>query len=46
MLKVARKVMQHGGEARPPGWFKRVINAFRDTREVTLSRPVPVVIRD
>lgn len=44
VLKVARRVMKHGGEARPPGWFKRVINSFRDTREVRLTRPVPVQI--
>lgn len=45
VLDVAQLVMQHGGEARPPNWFKRVINSFRDTEEVTLSRPVPVMIR-
>ena len=46
VLKVARVVMEHGGEAKPPNWFKRVINRFNDTREVTLSRPVPVEIHD
>lgn len=46
VMKVARVVMEHGGEARSPGWFKRVINSFRDRREVTLTRPVPVEIRN
>lgn len=45
VLKVARVVMAHGGEAREPGWFKRVINNLRDTREVRLSRPVPLEVR-
>lgn len=44
VLKVARVVMEHGGEPRPPNWFKRIINRLSDTREVTLPRPVPVVI--
>lgn len=44
VLKVARVVMEHGGEPRPPNWFKRVINRLRDTEEVRLSRPVPVEI--
>ena len=46
VLDVARVVMEHGGEPRPPNWFKRVINRLRDTREVTLPRPVPVEIRE
>lgn len=45
-LSVARVVMNRGGEPRTPGWFTRVINSFRDTREVELSRPVPLTIRD
>ena len=45
VLEVARVVMEHGGEPRPPNWFKRIINRLRDTREVTLPQPVPVVIR-
>ena len=44
VIELAQLVMEHGGEVRPPNWFQRVINRFRDTREVTLSAPVPVVI--
>lgn len=46
VIELAQVVMEHGGEPRSPGWFKRLINRFRDTREVTLSRPVPVEIRE
>lgn len=46
VIELAQVVMEHGGEPRPPGWFQRLINRFRDTREVTLSRPVPVTIRN
>lgn len=45
VLKVARVVMEHGGEPRPPNWFKQVINRLQDTREVRLPRPVPLEIR-
>ncbi|HUG40638.1 MAG TPA: L,D-transpeptidase [Longimicrobiales bacterium] len=44
VIELAQLVMEHGGEVKPPGWFQRVINRFRDTREVTLGAPVPVVI--
>jgi lipoprotein-anchoring transpeptidase ErfK/SrfK len=44
VLRVARIVMEHGGEKRPPNWFKRVINRIRDTEEVRLTNPVPVTI--
>jgi L,D-transpeptidase ErfK/SrfK len=44
VIELAQVVMEHGGEAREPNWFRRVINKFRDTREVTLSRPVEVEI--
>jgi murein L,D-transpeptidase YcbB/YkuD len=45
VLDLAKLVMAHGGEPREPGWFRRVINRFTDTREVTLSRPVVLVVR-
>ena len=44
VIEVAQMVMEHGGENKPPSWFQRVINRFRDTREVKLGAPVPVVI--
>lgn len=44
VIELARMVMEHGGENKPASWFQRVINRFRDTREVTLGAPVPVVI--
>lgn len=45
VIELARLVMEHGGEARPASWFRRVIDRFRDTRRVTLSAPVPVTVR-
>lgn len=45
VLRVAKIVMEHGGEPREPNWFKRVINKIRDTEEVRLPNPVPVVIK-
>lgn len=44
VLRVAQVVMEHGGEPREPNWFKKVINSIRDTEEVRLSTPVPVLI--
>ena len=44
VIELAQLVMEHGGEVRSPNWFKRVINRFRDTREVTLGEPVRVNI--
>lgn len=44
VIDLAPLVMAHGGDVRPPNWFKRVINRFRDTQEVTLGAPVTVVI--
>jgi murein L,D-transpeptidase YcbB/YkuD len=44
IIALAKLVMKHGGEAREPGWFQRVLNRARSTREVRLSAPVPIVI--
>ena len=44
VLDLAKVVMAHGGEPREPGWFRRVINRFTDTREVSLSRPIVLVV--
>lgn len=46
VMELAQLVMEHGGEPRPPNWFQRVINRFRDTQEVRLSSPVSVRIVD
>jgi murein L,D-transpeptidase YcbB/YkuD len=45
VIELGRLVMEHGGEARPAGWFRRVIDRFRDTERVGLSTPVPIEIR-
>lgn len=45
VLELARLVMEHGGEPRPPAWFERVRDRFRDTERVRLTTPVPITIR-
>ena len=44
VIDLAQIVMENGGEPRPPGWFRRVLNRFRSTKEVRLSEPVRVVV--
>jgi lipoprotein-anchoring transpeptidase ErfK/SrfK len=44
VVDLARLVMEHGGENRPPNWFKRIINFVRSTEEVRLSSPVPLSV--
>lgn len=46
VVDLARLVMEHGGETRPPNWFKRIINFVRSTEEVRLSQPVPLVVTE
>ncbi len=44
-IGLAEMVMQAGGKPMPEGWVDRVLDHFRDTRQVYLSHPVPVTIR-
>jgi murein L,D-transpeptidase YcbB/YkuD len=44
VIALAQMVMQHGGAPRDESWFRRVLDHFRSTRAVGLSRPVPVEI--
>ncbi|HEV7591447.1 MAG TPA: L,D-transpeptidase [Longimicrobium sp.] len=44
VVALGRTVMQNGGAARDPGWFRRVLNRVSSTREVGLSDPVLVEI--
>lgn len=46
VIELAQEVMAHGGNPKPASWFQRVLDHFRDTRQVYLSRPVPVIVRD
>ena len=43
-IRLAQLVMEHGGEPRPPNWFRRIINSLRNTEEVHLSTPVPMEV--
>ena len=45
VIGLARQVMEHGGEARSPSWFRGVIDRVTATRQVSLSQPVKVTVR-
>jgi lipoprotein-anchoring transpeptidase ErfK/SrfK len=45
-IGLAEMVMEAGGAPRSEGWVDRVLDHFRDTRQVYLSDPIPVTIRD
>ena len=44
-IGLAEMVMEAGGKPMPEGWVDRVLDHFRDTRQVYLSNPIPVLIR-
>ena len=46
IIELGRLAMMHGGEAREPNWFQRVINRIRSTEQVNLSRPIPVIVEE
>ena len=41
---VAKWVMEHGGEPRPPSWFERIRRLARREHIVHLNNPVPLTI--
>lgn len=45
VIDLAKIVMQHGGENREPGWFRRVVNRVTHTQDVRLSQPVRFEVR-
>lgn len=45
VIDLAQEVMAHGGKPVPEGWVDRVLDHFRETRQVYLSRPIPVTVR-
>ena len=45
VIALAKRVMEHGGSSRDPGWFRRVLNRVTATQEVRLSEPVTVRVR-
>jgi lipoprotein-anchoring transpeptidase ErfK/SrfK len=44
-IELAQMVMKYGGQPREESWFQRVLDSFRTTRTVDLTRPVPLSIR-
>jgi lipoprotein-anchoring transpeptidase ErfK/SrfK len=45
VIDLAKTVMEHGGERREPGWFRRVVNRVTHTQDVRLSEPVRFEVR-
>lgn len=45
VIALAKLVMKHGGAQKPASWYQTVINKVRSTREVYLSKSVPLTIR-
>ncbi len=44
-VALAQDVMENGGKPMPESWFERVLDHFRDTRQIYLRTPIPVAIR-
>lgn len=44
-IELARLVMKHGGSPRPRSWFSRIMDHVRQTENVYLERPIPLLIR-
>lgn len=42
IIDVATTLMEHGGAPVEPGFIRRMINSVRSTKEVRLTRPVPL----
>jgi hypothetical protein len=45
VIALAKLLMENGGSAQEPSWYRRVVNRATQTREVRLSSPVPMRIR-
>jgi lipoprotein-anchoring transpeptidase ErfK/SrfK len=45
VIALATTLMENGGEPRPASWFRRIVNAVRNTEEVRLSNPVAIEIQ-
>ena len=44
--RVARYLMEHGGEPRDESWFRRVLHFRSETRTVYLSNPIAMAVTD
>jgi lipoprotein-anchoring transpeptidase ErfK/SrfK len=42
--RVARYVMEHGGQPRDESWFWRVLHSRSETKTVMLDHPIPIVV--
>ena len=44
--RVARYVMEHGGQPRDENWFWRVVHFRNETKTVMLDQPVPITVEN
>ena len=44
--RVARYVMEHGGQPRDENWFWRVVHFHSETKTVYLDTPVPMTVQN
>jgi lipoprotein-anchoring transpeptidase ErfK/SrfK len=42
--RVARFVMEHGGQPRDENWFWRILHSRSETRTVMLDQPIPITV--
>jgi hypothetical protein len=44
--RVARYLMEHGGQPRDESWFWRVLHFRSETKTVYLDRPIVMIVAD
>lgn len=44
-IEVARLLMERGGAPAGPGLIRRLLNGVRQTKEVRLESPIPLLIQ-
>jgi len=46
VVDLAKTVMDAGGAAREPVWYRQVLNRVTRTQEVRLTKPVPITVQE
>lgn len=44
--RVARYLMEHGGQPRDEGWFSRILHFRSESKTVMLDHPIPITVAD
>jgi hypothetical protein len=42
--RVARDIMEHGGQPRDESWFQRILHFRSETKMIFLDNPIPLTI--